>query len=124
MAFTRERNELLRFLDDHNIKNIVFLVTDMHFAGNILVDQDFNKDGKNLVFYELINGPLSTEALKPVRLDPTINATYLYKEGTLLNFGYFKVQGQHSDGKVHFIAEVRDVEGRPRPRSHIDLIPQ
>ena len=70
----------------------------MHFAGNILVNQDFNKDGKNLTFYELINGPLGTEALRPVKLDPTVNATYLYKEGPLLKFGYFKIQREHRDG--------------------------
>jgi len=123
MTFTRERNEFLKFLDEHVIKNIIFVVTDVHFAGNILVDQDFNGDGHNLIYYELANGPLSAGAGKPSQLDPTINSKYLYKEGPILNFGYFKIQRQN-DGKVHLISQVLGVDGVVRHGSLLDLTPQ
>jgi alkaline phosphatase D len=123
MTFTRERNELLTFLDEHHIKNVIFIVTDVHFAANILVDHDFNGDGNNLRYYELVNGPLSAGAGEPGPMDPTINAKYLYKEGSMFNFGYFKVQ-QEDDGNVHLISEVHGVDGATRPGSHLDLIPQ
>ena len=123
LTFTRERNEFLKFLDDNNIKNVVFLVTDVHFAGNILVEHDFNGDGKNLVYHELATGPLSASSGEPDPVDPTINAKYLYKEGPMFSFGYYKVQPQ-DDGNAHFVAEVRGVDGGIRAGSQLDLVPQ
>jgi len=123
-TFTRERSDFLRFLDDHNIKNLVVVATDVHFPINILVEDDPNRDGHNLVYYELVSGPLSAIPLKANPLDPTINATSKYQENQLFNFGYIKIQQEKSDKKVHLISEVRDENGLLRPRSHWDIPPQ
>ena len=59
----------------------------------------------------------------PDTIDPTVNATYLYKETGIVIFGYYKKQ-KESDGKVHPTAEVRGIEGITRPGSHLDLKPE
>jgi alkaline phosphatase D len=123
-TFTRERSDFLRFLDDHNIKNLVVVATDVHFPINILVEDDPNRDGHNLVYYELVSGPLSAIPLKANPLDPTINAISKYQENQLFNFGYIKIQQEKSDKKVHLISEVRDENGLLRPGSHWDIPPQ
>jgi alkaline phosphatase D len=123
-TFTRERSEFLRFLDDHNIKNVVVVATDVHFPTNILVEDDPNHDGDKLIYHELVSGPLSAIPLKANPLDPTINATSKYQENQIFNFGYIKIQQEKSDGKVHLISEVRDENGLMRPGSNWDIPPQ
>jgi hypothetical protein len=100
------------------------VATDVHFPINILVEDDPNRDGHNLVYYELVSGPLSAIPLKANPLDPTINATSKYQENQLFNFGYIKIQQEKSDKKVHLISEVRDENGLLRPGSHWDIPPQ
>lgn len=125
MTFTRERNEFLRFLDEHKVKNVIFVVTDVHFAANILVNHDFNGDGKNFTYYELVSGPLSAFPAQPSHLDPTVNTIYLYKEGPLFNFGYYKIEHEgKEEGRPHLISEIIDINGLVRPGSRLDLTPQ
>ncbi len=123
-TFTRERSDFLRFLDDHNIKNLVVVATDVHFPINILVEDDPNRDGHKLIYHELVSGPLGAIPLKANPLDPTINATSKYQENQLFNFGYIKIRQEKSDGKVHLISEVRDENGLLRPGSNWDIPPQ
>lgn len=123
-TFTTERSGFLKFIDDHNIKNIVIVATDVHFPTNILVEDDPNHDGHKLIYHELVSGPLSAIPLKVTPLDPTINATSKYQENKIFNFGYIKVQKENLDGKVHLIAEVRDEDSILRPGSNWDLSPQ
>ena len=125
-TFVRERNDLLEFLDDNNIKNVVFITTDVHFPANIIVDQDPNNDGERLILYEIVCGPFAAITYPTmIPIDPTINATYIYHENKIFNFGYLKVEKhENDDGKVHFISEIRDQDGLLRPGSHLDLRPQ
>jgi alkaline phosphatase D len=123
-TFTRERSDFLKFLDDHNIKNVVIVATDVHFPTNILVEDDPNHDGHKLIYYELVSGPLAAIPLKANPLDPTINATSKYQENKIFTFGYVKLQKEKADGKVHLIAEVLDADGLVRPGSNWDLSPQ
>lgn len=123
-TFTRERSDLLKFLDDHNIKNVVIVATDVHFPINILVEDDPNHDGHKLIYYELVSGPLGAIPLKANPLDPTINATSKYQENKIFNFGYIKIQKEKDDGKVHLISEIRDETGLMRPGSNWDIPPQ
>jgi alkaline phosphatase D len=123
-TFTRERSDFLKFLDDNNIKNVVFVATDVHFPTNILVEDDPNHDGDKLIYHELVSGPLSAIPLKTNPLDPSINATSKYQENQIFNFGYIKIQKQRSDGKVHLISEIRDEDGLIRPGSNWDIPPQ
>jgi alkaline phosphatase D len=122
--FTRERSEFLRFLDDHNIKNVVVVTTDVHFPTNILVEDDPNHDGEKLIYYELVSGPISAIALKASPPDPTINATAKFQESKIFNFGHIKIQKEKSDGKVHLISEIRDENGLMRPGSNWDIPPR
>jgi alkaline phosphatase D len=123
-TFTRERSEFLKFLDDHNIKNIVIVATDVHFPTNILVEDDPNHDGHKLTYHELISGPISAIPVKASPPDPTINATSKYQENKIFNFGHIKIQKEKHDGKVHLISEIRDENGLMRPGSNWDIPPQ
>lgn len=124
-TFVKERNEFLTFLDKNNIKNVVFIATDVHFAGTVRVDQDFDKDGDVYTFYELINGPLSTYSRdKTNPVDPTINARYLFNESAIFNFGDFKIQEDGKDKKPHLLYSVIDTNGRIRPQSNLDIAPE
>jgi alkaline phosphatase D len=125
-TFVSERNNLLKFLDDKNIKNVVFVTTDVHFPANIIVDQDPNNDGDRIILYEIVTGPFAAITYPTtIPIDPTINATYIYHENKIFNFGYLKVQkNENDDGKVHLISEIRDQDGLLRPGSHLDLRPQ
>jgi alkaline phosphatase D len=123
LTFTKERNQFLKFLDERNIKNIIFLTTDVHYAATVKVSQDFDRDGDLFTFYEMTNGPLSVYTIdKPYPLDPTINATYIYTESALFNFGHIKIE-KEKDGKYHFIYNIIDSNNRIRPNSTINLIP-
>ena len=123
-TFTRERSDFLKFLDDHNIKNVVFVATDVHFPTNILVEDDPNHDRDKLIYHELVSGPISAIPLKANPLDPSINATSKYQENQIFNFGYIKIQKQRPDGKVHLISGIRDEDGLLRPGSNWDIPPQ
>ena len=129
-GFERELQQLLRFLDDNNIQNIVFVTTDVHFPANILYEVDANDDGDKLIFHELISGPLSafrfgTPGGVPIpKLDSTFNPKMLYEEGGIFNFGYVQVQKQPEDNLVHLIARIVDENGLARPNSFLDMKPQ
>ena len=129
-GFERELQQLLRFLDDSNIENVVFVTTDVHFPANIQYDLDANNDGDKLIFHELISGPLSafrfgTPGGAPIpKLDNTFNPKILYEEGGIFNFGHVKVQKNLEDTLVHLKAQVVDDNGFTRPNSTLDLKPQ
>jgi alkaline phosphatase D len=124
-TFIKERNAFLKFLDEHNIKNIVFIATDVHFAGTVKVTQDFDNDGDTFTFHEMVNGPLNTftqNYTNPV--DPTLNANYLYNESAIFNFGHLRIQQHEQDQKTHLFYEVIDTDSRFRPKSQLDLVPE
>ena len=124
LTFTKERNQFLKFLDENNITNVVFITTDVHFAGTVKVEQSFDNNRDKLVFYEMANGPLSTNTRDvPNAVDPTIAARYLYSENALFNFGHLKLSENPVDKKIHLRYEVIDSNGRIRPGSSLDLPP-
>lgn len=124
LSFTKERSQFLKFLDDKNIKNVVFVTTDVHFAGTVKVEKDFNKDNDKLVIYEMASGPLSTNTQNTTNaVDPTINAKYLYNENAIFNFGHVNITSTKNDGVKHLLYEVIDSNGRIRPNSSLDLTP-
>jgi alkaline phosphatase D len=122
-GFERELGDLLRFLDDNDVANVVFVATDVHFAQNIRYQTDPNGDSDTLLFHELVSGPLNAIRLQPpAALDPTFGPTSLYAEGGIFNFGYVRIERQ-ADGLVHLLADVRGEDGQPRPGSLLDLTP-
>lgn len=126
-TFASERLNLLKFLDDNNIKNVVFVTTDVHFAANVVIDENPNHDRDRLILHEIVSGPLAAVSYPtPIPLDPTINATYLYHENKIFNFAFIKIlkQGDVIDGKVSLSSEIRDQDGLLRPGSRLVLSPQ
>ena len=137
-GFERELTDLLRFVDEHNIKNIVFLTTDVHFPVFFKYNFDLNNDGNMTDIYELVSGPLSASRTISLadasrlgapfpKLDGTFNPSILYQEGTIFNFGYIRIEGgieNDDNGKPHLIADIRDENGMVRPGSMLDLTPQ
>jgi alkaline phosphatase D len=120
-TFVRERSEFLKYLDDKNIKNVIFITTDVHFPAVIKVDEDPNGDKDRLIFYELVSGPLSAIPLTTNPLDPTINASYLYNESKIFNFGHVMLQ-KDLEGNDRLIYEIRDQVGLLRPNSRLNII--
>ncbi|HYF98713.1 MAG TPA: alkaline phosphatase D family protein [Candidatus Saccharimonadales bacterium] len=120
-TFTKERNDFMNYLDKNDIRNVIFIVTDVHHPANVLVDHDFDGDGDRLRFYELLSGPLSAKTNIPQPLDPTINATYLYKETGFFNFGFYEITKQ-ADNKIHLISQIYTGDGLIRSNSILDIV--
>ena len=129
-GFERELTHLLRFIDEQDIRNIVFITTDVHFPAFIKYNFDLNNDGNITEIYELVSGPLNAFRLGVPfpQLDGTFNPSLLYGEGNIFNFGYVRIEDGREDDdnndKPHLIAEIRDENGIARPGSMLDLIPQ
>jgi alkaline phosphatase D len=125
-GFERELTDLLRFIDEQSIKNIVFITTDVHFPAFIRYNFDLNNDGNMTEIHEFVSGPLSAIRLGvpfPI-LDETFNPSLLYGEGNIFNFGYIRIEDGSDNGQPHLIADIRDENGIVRPGSTLDLIPQ
>ncbi len=123
-GFESELIDLLTFFDREKVKNIVFVVTDVHFAANLRYWIDLNGDHEPLLFHELVNGPLNAyTAPVPGELDPTLRPITLYAEGGFFNFSYIQLK-RSSDGTVHLVAEIRDQHGEPRFGSRLELVPE
>ena len=129
-GFERELTDLFKLIDEQNIKNVIFITTDVHFPAFIRYNFDLNNDGNMTEIYELVSGPLSAFRLGvpfPI-LDDTFDPALLYGEGNIFNFGHVRIEdgrGEDNDnGKPHLIADIRDENGMVRPGSTLDLIPQ
>ncbi len=123
-GFESELIDLLTDLDRKDLQNIVFVVTDVHFAANLRYQIDIDGDGDPLLFHELINGPLTAyRAPVPGELDPTLRPITLYAEGGIFNFSYIRLK-RSGDGTVHLVADVRDHRGEPRFGSRLELVPE
>ena len=131
-GFERELTDLLRFIDEQHMKNIVFITTDVHFPAFIRYNFDLNNDGNMTEIHELVSGPLSAFRLGVPfpQLDETFNPTLLYGEGNIFNFGYIRIEDgrdsedEEDNDKPHLIADIRDENGMVRPGSSLDLRPQ
>jgi alkaline phosphatase D len=137
-GFERELTDLFKLIDEHNIKNIVFLTTDVHFPVFLKYNFDLNNDGNMTDIYELVSGPLS--ALRTIsladasrlgapfpKLDGTFDPSLLYQEGNIFNFGYVRIEDGRENGdngKPHLIADIRGENGVTRPGSQLDLTPK
>jgi alkaline phosphatase D len=127
-GFERELRELMKFIDDNNIINVVFVTTDVHFPAIIKYNADLNGDGDPVSVYEIVSGPLSAFRFgipgSPLpMLDPTFRPTILYVEGGIFNFAHLKIE-KRSDGNVHLLADIIGQDGMVRPNSHLDLLPE
>ena len=127
-GFERELTDIFKLIDEQNIKNVVFITTDVHYPAYIEYNFDLNNDGNIADVYEFISGPLS--ALRKGDTNPTLDETFnpslLYSESSIFKFGYIRIEdgGYRDTDKAHLIAEILDENGIVRPGSMLDLIPQ
>jgi alkaline phosphatase D len=110
-----EFRELLTHLDRENVGNVVVVVTDVHFAMNLRYEIDLDSDGDNLLFHELVTGPLSAFLSEPKTPDTTFTPRVLYVEGGIFNFGFAAVDGEK------LVYEVRDNAGQVREGSKLTI---
>ena len=104
-GFTTELRTIVTTLQEKQIRNVIWLSTDIHVARFFSYDSN---DDSRPDFYEFISGPLSaiTGNLDP--LDHTFHPTILYEENGFFNFGVVKVNGKSGA----FTVEIRDQEGK------------
>jgi alkaline phosphatase D len=110
-----ELRELLAHLDREDVKNVVFVVTDVHFATSLRYELDLDSDGDELLFHELVTGPLSAGVVEPKAPDTTFAPRVLYVEGGIFNFGFASADASR------LVYEVRDDGGRARPGSRLEI---
>ena len=55
-TFVKERNTFFEFLDENQIKNVIFVTTDARLPAIIKINEDPNLDGNPVILYELISG--------------------------------------------------------------------
>lgn len=127
-GFERELEEIMKFIDDNNIKNIIFVTTDVHFPIILKYNADMNGDKDSVNIYEIVSGPLSAFTLgipsTPLLMpDPTFQPTIFYVEGGVFNFAYIQIV-KGTDGKSHMLVDIVGADGIADPNSHLDLIEQ
>ncbi len=105
----------LTHLDRENVKNVVVVVTDVHFATSLRYEIDLDSDGDTLLFHELVTGPMSAATLEPKTPDATFAPRVLYVEGGIFNFGFAAADG----GALRY--EVRDDQGQVREGSRLTI---
>ena len=123
-GFESELLGLLRTLDRHDVRNVVFVATDVHFAAQLRYDLDIDGDGDTLLFHELVSGPLSAvRAPSPPAFDPTLHPVVLYAEGDIFNYGTIRI-GDGSPSEPTLWTDIRDERGQVRVGSELELTPQ
>jgi alkaline phosphatase D len=110
-----ELRELLSHLDRENVRNVVFVVTDVHFATNLRYQIDLDSDGDRLLFHELVMGPMSAGLSEPRAPDSTFEPQVLYVDGGFFNFGFASAEGSR------LVYEVRDDQGGVRKGSELTI---
>jgi alkaline phosphatase D len=111
-GFEHELLRLVGALAADRVRNVVWLVADVHRAELIR-----HAPLPGLVFHELIAGPLSASTGRPGALDDTLRPTRLFGEGGYYNFGELRV--------VPGGLEVRiiDADGRVRHETRLQAEP-
>ncbi len=123
-GFEAELIDLLRSLDAANVRNLVFVVTDVHFPAQLRYERDFDDDGDRLLFHELISGPLSAgRTTSVVSMDPSLAPVLLYGEGNVFNYGTVRI-GDGAAAAPHLWTDIRDEQGQIRPGSSLEIRPE
>jgi len=109
-GFEHELGLIVRALAERRVRNVVWLVADVHRAEVIR-----HAPLPGLVFHELVAGPLSAGTGRPGALDDTLKPTRLFGEGGYYNFGELRVTVTG--------LEVRIVDADGRERFETTLTP-
>jgi alkaline phosphatase D len=89
-GFQTELRGIVQQILDRRIRNVVWLVTDVHYAQ--VNEYDPDRDGL-VDFRELICGPLSAALVNAVLPNPVFNPTTLYTGEAFQNFGVVTITG-------------------------------
>jgi alkaline phosphatase D len=99
-GFEREFADISNHILQNQIKNVIWLTADGHYAQ--VVSYDPNSD-QNPDYYEFTAGPLSALLFFVAALDPTFNPTLLYGDATYPNFGLISINGASGKLELEFI---------------------
>ncbi len=99
-GFEREFIDISNHILQNQIKNVIWLTADGHYAQ--VVSYDPNSD-QNSDYYEFTAGPLSALLFFVSALDPTLNPTLLYGDATYPNFGLISINGASGKMELEFI---------------------
>ncbi len=86
-GFAFERDAILRRLRDHGVKNLVFLVADVHHAELIR-----HHPTPSFALHEFVAGPLSATHGRPRPLDEALGPRSLFATGGVNNFGEIAIE--------------------------------
>jgi alkaline phosphatase D len=71
--------EILRFIRDNNIRNVVWLTADVHYAAAHFYEPTTGAFADFLPFWEFVAGPLHAGTFGPNRTDPTFGPKVMFK---------------------------------------------
>ncbi|MBI2160664.1 MAG: alkaline phosphatase D family protein [Candidatus Rokubacteria bacterium] len=86
-GFAVERDAILRQLRERGVKNLVFIVADVHHAELIR-----HHPTPSFAFHEFVAGPLSASLGRPRPLDDGLNPRSLFARGGVNNFGEVTIE--------------------------------
>lgn len=123
--------ELLRFIQQKNIKNVVWLTADVHYAAAHYYDPNLAQFQDFKPFWEFVSGPLNAGTFRPNELDNTFGPVVKYQsvnvEDKVVNFpptkglqffGTVKIDG----GTEVMTVKLINIEGKVV--YEIDLLPE
>jgi alkaline phosphatase D len=102
-GFEHELGLIVRELAERRVRNVVWLVADVHRAEVLR-----HAPAPGLVFHELIAGPLSAGFGRPGALDDTLRPTRLFAEGGYYSFGELGLS------EAGLAVRIIDADGRVR----------
>jgi alkaline phosphatase D len=102
-GFEHELGLIVRQLADGRVRNLFWLVADVHRAEVLRLEPT-----PGFVFHELVAGPLSAGFGRPGALDDTLRPTRLFGEGGYYSFGELQLD------EAGLAVRIIDVEGRVR----------
>ena len=102
-GFAYERDAILRVFRERGVKNLIFLVTDVHHAELIR-----HHPTPEWSFHEFIAGPLSATLGRPRPLDMGLNPRTLFAVGEVENFGEVTIDS------TGLTVRIIDIDGQVR----------
>ena len=81
-GYGAERSEILNFIGDNDIKNVIFLTTDFHasLVNQVFIDRFADPES---IAVELVTGPIATDTLQQATKDPWTKRTLRRIPGTV-----------------------------------------
>ncbi|MDJ0702425.1 MAG: alkaline phosphatase D family protein [Leptolyngbyaceae cyanobacterium MO_188.B28] len=110
--------DLLKFIKDRNIKNVVSITADVHFAAAVQCEPERAVFKAFDPFWEFVIGPINAGAFGPGQLDPSFGPEYRFVRGpgssgfpanlpppNLQFFGYMEIDGRTAEltARIHSI---------------------